>query len=64
MSGYVLEHDVMQDRPRTVCFRLAHPADSHEAMLRLTLSRAAWASQGSPEELTLALTAPVPAVAP
>lgn len=56
---YALVHDVMSDRPRTVCFRLAHPADAHEALLKLTLSRAAWASQGSPEEITMGLATAV-----
>jgi hypothetical protein len=43
-----------------VTFRIAEPADAHEAALAVTTSRAAWESQGCPEELTLHLTAPIP----
>lgn len=40
-----------------VTFCLPDPADEHEASLQLTLSRAAWEAQGSPEEITLEMSA-------
>lgn len=43
-----------------VTFAIAQPADAHEATLALTLTRAAWEAQGSPDELFLSLTAPTP----
>lgn len=48
------------DRHSVVAFRLPHPANAHEAMFTVTLSRAAWESQGTPEELSLSLSAPIP----
>jgi hypothetical protein len=42
-----------------VGFAIDDPADEHEAAVRLTMSRPAWESQGSPEELLLALSAPI-----
>jgi hypothetical protein len=43
-----------------VTFRLAASADEHEESLTVTMSRAAWESQGAPEELSLSLSAPTP----
>jgi hypothetical protein len=47
-----------------VTFRIDAPGDEHEAVLAVTTSRAAWKSQGSPEELYLTLTAPLPEESP
>jgi hypothetical protein len=41
-------------------FAIPEPADEHEQIARLRLSRASWQSQGSPEELYVTLTAPLP----
>jgi hypothetical protein len=43
----------------SVVFRMAEPADEHEAMVRLRMSAASWISQGTPREITLSMTAPV-----
>lgn len=56
MTEYALTHFPALDRHSTVCFRLEHPADVHEAMLKLTVSRGAWEAQGRPEEIRLAMT--------
>jgi len=42
-----------------VTFSLPAPRDEHEARLRLTVSRAAWASQGEPGTVVMALDAPL-----
>jgi hypothetical protein len=42
-----------------VVFRIAAPADVHEARMALIVSRPAWESQGSPEEITVELTTEV-----
>jgi hypothetical protein len=46
------------DGGQTVAFGIAEPADEHEGMAELLLSRASWESQGSPEELHVAMTQP------
>jgi hypothetical protein len=65
-TGYALGATV--DAPVTVIdrvsFAIADPSDEHEATLALTLSRAAWESQGSPEELRLRVTGDLRRVEP
>lgn len=58
-TTYRLLPDNPQGTDPWVDFVVADPADPHEGMLCLHLSRAAWAAQGSPPELTLALTVPI-----
>jgi hypothetical protein len=43
-----------------VGFAIADPADEHERTVRLTMSRPSWESQGSPPELFLTMTVPLP----
>lgn len=42
----------------TVEFAIAYPADAHERLVRLHLSRPSWESQDSPPVLLLTMTAP------
>ena len=59
MREYVLTQQPGLTTSEFVWFRLREPTDEHEACLSLSLSRATWEAQGSPEEIRLALTVPV-----
>jgi hypothetical protein len=65
-TGYRMPEQIGDPVTRldVVTFRLADPADEHEAALAVTTSRAAWESQGAPEELYVTLTTPTPTEEP
>jgi hypothetical protein len=56
MAAYRLVRHAPLDRHSTVAFRLPAPADAHEAMLTLTMSRGAWEAQEQPGEITVTMT--------